>query len=199
MTSMRSRTLLLIAVTALLPWTLQTHVNAQTTPDVMERFTFMPPDAPETTVDPEGPFELILHRWSTDEERDALHESVTKMGGKDMLQALRGSGNVGRIEWPGGLTYNVRYARQATAADGGVDVVLVTDRPIWVWWDEAGVTPTTDYPFTVLQLRMSDGTGHGRSSLTTAVQAEPQTGVALGNEATTAIVMNDVRQARADG
>jgi len=195
---MRSSTLLLIAVAALLPWTLPSPLNAQTA-DVIERFTFMPPHPPESTVDPDGPFELTLTRWSTDEERDRLRESVSKMGPEDLLTALRGSGEVGRLQWPGGLTYNVRYARQATRADGQAEIVLVTDRPVWVWWDEAGITPTTDYGFTVLQLQMDGDEGSARSSLTAAVEADPETGVGLAGMAGTAIVMMDVRQARAAG
>lgn len=196
---MRSRTLLLIAVAALLPWTLQSQLNAQNASHEMARFTFMPPHPPETTVDPKGAFELTLNRWSTDAERDALRESVAEMGPDHMLAALRGSGDIGRLQWPGGLTYNVRYARQVTRAGGQQEIVLVTDRPVWVWWDEAGITPTTDYTFTVLQLRMNGTGGDARSSLTAAVQTDPETGVGLASTADNAIVMMDVRHARADG
>lgn len=195
---MRSRTALLIAVAALLPWTLPSQLSARSN-DVIERLTFMPPHPPETTVDPKGPFELVLHRWSTDQERDALRQSVAKMGPDDMLTALRGQGDVGRLQWPGGLTYNVRYARQVTRPGGREDIVLVTDRPVWVWWDEAGITPTTDYKFTVLELQMNTGGGNARSSLTAAVQTDPETGVGLASTADSSIVMMDVREARADG
>ena len=196
---MRNRTRLLIAVAALLPWTLQSPVSAQNASHEAARFTFMPPHPPESTVDPDGPFELTLNRWSTDEERDRLRESVTKMGPEDMLTALRGAGDVGRLQWPGGLTYTVRYARQVTRAGGEQEIVLVTDRPVWVWWDEAGITPTTDYKFTVLQLRMNGNEGSARSSLTAAVQADPEAGVGLAGTAGDAIVMMDVRPARSDG
>jgi hypothetical protein len=57
------------------------------------------------------------------------------------------------------------------------------------------VTRSTDYPFTVIQVRMGkDGRGEGRSSLTTTVGADREAGIALSDFAKSAVVMNNVRR-----
>jgi hypothetical protein len=163
--------------------------------EAVERYVFETPKQPESTVDGKGPLYLTLNRWSEDAERERVHKAVSESGPGAVLDALRDVAAIGYLRWPGGLEYAVRYARRVTRSDGTTDIVLLADRPLWVWWEGAGVTRSTDYPFTVIQVRMGkDGRGEGRSSLTTTVGADREAGIALSDFAKSAVVMNNVRR-----
>jgi hypothetical protein len=162
--------------------------------EVVDRFTFVAPNAPESTVDGKGPLDLVISHWSNDADRDRVQAAMAGEGPATVLSALGHEPNAGYMRWPGGIEYSIRYAYRISRPDGGTDVVLLADRPLWVWWDAAGVKPTTTYPFTLVHIRVDkDGRGEGRSSLTASVRADRQTGVALADEAQAAVVMRDVR------
>jgi hypothetical protein len=163
--------------------------------DAVERFTFMPPNPPESVVDGKGPFQFTLNSWSTDAERERLHTAVATEGPAAALSALREVGTLGYLKWPGGLEYGIRYARQRTRPDGGVDVVLLADRPLWVWWEAAGIKPSTDYAFTLLQLQLDKaGRGQGHTSLTSAVKADKELGMALSDGAGAPALLGDIKR-----
>ena len=160
------------------------------------RFTFARPPAPESTVDPKGRLSAVIERWSTDAERDRTAATIADGGPATLLDAFRDVPRIGSIYWPGGLEYTVRYARRQARPDGGADVVLVTDRPLWMWWDSKAAS--TDYPFTVLHLRLGkDGTGEGRASMGVTVTGDTSAGVVLSDFAKAPAVLTDVRQERA--
>ena len=108
--------------------------NTVSTAAKVEHFTFTAPQAPLGPVDP-AKLRLSVHRWASDAERDKLVQGVTERGPERLLEALNDSGVVGYLRWPGGLEYAVRYARRTARPDGGQDIVLVLDRPLWVWWN----------------------------------------------------------------
>src|SRR4051812_25777453 len=111
---------------------------------VADRFTFARPPAPESTVDPKDRLSVSIERWSTDADRDRLIAGMTQDGQETMINTMRDVQSVATFYWPGGLLSSVRSARLASRPDGGTDVVLVVDRPLWLWW-EAKPTPT-NYP-----------------------------------------------------
>src|SRR5688572_6710652 len=138
---------------------------------VVERFSFARPPAPESTVDPKDRLMLDIDRWSTDAERDAVVRGLVEDGEQHVLDALRDAGRIGTLHWPGGLEYTLRYARTQPRADGGRDIVLILDRPLWVWWDTK--IGSSGYPYTVVQLRVGkDGRGEGRVSLNVPVKQD---------------------------
>src|SRR5918993_5493193 len=110
--------------------------NGGSTAAKAEHFTFNPPQAPLGPVDP-AKLRLFIHRWSTDAERDTLVQGANERGVERLLESLGDSGTLGYLRWPGGLEYSVRYARRTPRADGGQDLLLVVDRPVWVWWNTA--------------------------------------------------------------
>ena len=72
-------------------------------------------------------------------------------------------------------------------------MVLVVERPLWVWW-EASAKPSTEYPFTVIQLRLGkDGRGQGWVSLDVPVSGDTAAGVALTGVDKAAPRLHDVR------
>ena len=90
-------------------------------------------------------------------------------GQDELLEVLRDQRSVGRIQVPGRLGWDLRYAHQVPLDDGGPRIFLATDRPIAIW--EAINRPRTiDYPFTFIRLHMKgDGVGEGTLSLATRV------------------------------
>ena len=73
-----------------------------------------------------------------------------------LLSALPYVGVLGYLQWPGGLEHSVRYARQTARPDGGSDIVLVVERPLWLWWDPTAKW-AADQQFTVVHLRDEQG------------------------------------------
>ena len=158
-----------------------------------DRFTFARPPAPESTVDPkDGRLTVDLDRWSTAAERDTLVAAISQNGPEKLLDAFRNVGRLGTLYWPGGVEYTVEYAWRSQRPDGGSDVVLVLDRPVWMWWNTSA--PSTTYPYTVVQMRLSkDGAGEGRVSLGVSVESDKTLGVVLSDYAKAPVVLTDVR------
>lgn len=169
------------------------------TPGVTERFTFVVPNQPESTVDGKGPLQLNVHRWSTDEERDKVVSTLADSGPEKLLDAFRGSRTAGYLKWPGGLEYTVHYARQATRPDGQTDIVLVVDRPLWVWWDAgvAGAPKAGDSPFTVVQIRLAkQNQGEGRISSGLTIASDKELGVVLKDYEQRTAMLREVKRDR---
>jgi hypothetical protein len=163
--------------------------------NAVERFTFARPPAPASTIDPPDRLGLVIDRWSTDAERDTLARVMAESGQAKLLDAFWNVGRVGTLKWPGGLEYAVRYARRTARTDGGSDVVLVVERPLWIWWDSK--IGSTDDPYSVVQLRLDkDGKGEGRVSFGVPVASDKAAGVTLSNFAQAPALLTDVRRER---
>lgn len=186
---MRTRTSICLALLMVLGATFQTSAEMS-----VDRFTFTRPAAPESTVDPKsGRLSVDIDRWSTAAERDQLIAAVKENGPERLLDGLREVGRIGTISWPGGLEYTVRYAWREKRADGGADVVLVIDRPLWMWWDMSA--PSTPNQYTVVQMRLGkDGAGEGRVSIGVPVSSDTRFGVVLSDYAKAPALLADVRR-----
>ncbi len=167
--------------------------------DAAARFTFTIPNAPESTVDGKGRFTLTLNRWSTEGERDEMLRIARERGTANLLDAFRQTAAVGYLRWPGGLEYSVRYARRVERPDKGADVVLLVERPLWVWWDTAAKVPSpAEDRFSVVQVRLNaDGSGEGRVAPAASIKTDTQLGVLVADYASRPVLLNDVR--REDG
>ena len=190
---MPSMNRLALALLAALAWSLPAPAAGE---EPVERFTFTVPNAPESTVDGDR-FTLTLHRWSTDAERDRLLTVAEEQGTANVLDAFRGTGAVGYLRWPGGLEYTVRYARRTERPDRGSDVVLVVERPLWVWWDapaKSGAAAEADARFTVVQIRLNaDGTGEGRIAAGASIASDRQHGVIVRDYESRPAMLTDVQ------
>jgi hypothetical protein len=168
-------------------------VTAQTN-GVPERFTAM---AVNMNNGGSGTIELVVNRWSTENERTRLMTTLQDKGPDKLLDVLQKLPRVGYIRANGGLGYDLHYAYKTPGADGGERVVLATDRRIGFW--EASRQPRSiDYPFTVIELRMNkDGEGEGKMSLATKITADKdKTTVTLENYETTPVLLQSVRRER---
>lgn len=164
--------------------------------EAAERFTFVVPDAPESTVDTDR-LTLTLNRWSTDAERERMLEIAEQRGTANLLEAFRETGAIGYLRWPGGLEYSVRYAHRVERSDGGADVALVVERPLWVWWDAAAKAGAADSEsrFTVVQLRLNaNGQGEGRIAAGTHIASDKRLGVLVPDYESRPVMLKDVRR-----
>jgi hypothetical protein len=141
---------------------------------------------------------VLIHvaRWSTEKERAHLIETLQKQGADTLLDELKDMRSVGTIRTPDSLAYDLRYAHQRPAPDGGRQIVLGTDRPIGFW--EAVHQPRTiQYPFTLIQMQIgSDGRGKGTLSYATKIIARDNV-VELENFATQPAMLTEIRSEKA--
>lgn len=112
-----------------------------------------------------GPVDIIIDRYSTEEERNRFLGVLAERGPDGLLEVFRSSKGIGRLAAPGSLGYEIRYAAKIPGEDGGYRVVIATDR-LMSFFEARNQPRTVDYPFTVVQLNMGrDGEGEGRASI----------------------------------
>jgi hypothetical protein len=162
-----------------------------------DHFTFVPANASKAGPSAEGRLQIVINQWSPTSERDRLL-SAFKEGGSDKLaESFRSGPAAGYLYWPGNLEYTLRFAYRVTRPDGGEDVILATDYPVDVWWDNAlGAPPTSFDKGTLIQLHLNkDGRGEGKISVGTKVSASKEA-FALEDYAKQPVVLTDVQRDR---
>lgn len=117
-----------------------------------------------------GVVHVIIERWSTEAERQALVRAYDQKGPKGMLAALQETERLGTLRTPSSLGWDLHYAVQVPAENGGRRIIVGTDRRVSDW-DLGRDAKATDYPFTLVELRLDkDGRGEGRMSLATKIR-----------------------------
>lgn len=93
--------------------------------------------------------------------------------------------------------YDLRYAQRTPQPEGGEQIVLATDRYIR-FWEAAGSSRTTDYPFTIIEMRLDrDGRGKGKMFIATRVIGDKRNHtIVLENWGTQPVMLKDVRRER---
>jgi hypothetical protein len=142
----------------------------------VERFTFTTASAPTGGSPEQGRTELVVTRWSDEAERERVLNAAAE-GTPQLGRAIAAGWDAGYLRLPGNLHYTLRYAHRASRADGGEDVVVATDKPIWWWWDPARSAEATKQDFTIIQLRLNkEGEGEGKvSAVTSTIGSNKQT------------------------
>jgi len=143
------------------------------------QYTFVVANAPKDTFSRDGRLRVRLMR--------ALGEPAK------LLSALPYAEVAGYLQWPGGLEYSVRYARQTARPDGSADIVMVVERPLWLWWDPTAKW-AADQQFTVVQIRINkDGTGEGRIATGGGFTRDNDSGIVI-SDTTKPALLTDVRR-----
>ena len=121
-----------------------------------------------------GRIDVVIERWTTDAEREALLGTLVKGRQQDkLLDALQDMKlRTGYMRTPQSLGWDLRYARDNRLADGTRQIVIATDKPVSFWAVRSG-SRTMDYPFTLLEMRMKEnGKGEGRMLAQTNIAVE---------------------------
>ena len=112
-----------------------------------------------------------------------------------LLKALQKMPKVGYIRTPERLAWDVRYARENKAEDGGRRFVVATDRP--VGFAEARNQPRSmDYPFTIIEMRLNtEDKGEGKLLYGTKLFIDQKTkNLVLENYAQQPIRFNEIKR-----
>jgi len=158
-----------------------TPIAGQTS-DTPARFTAFAVNMGNVGPTQSGMVELVVTRWSTEEERKMLIGALLDRGPEALLDELRETRRVGYIRTPNSVGYDLHFAHDIPGEDGGRRVILVTDRPIG-FWEAANQPRSIEYPFTLIELRLNrDGEGEGKMSIATKI---------TGNRAFTLIELED--------
>jgi hypothetical protein len=110
-----------------------------------------------------GVVEIGIYRWSTDEERERLLTTLQEFGRDKLIDELRKiRPPVGYIRTPTSLAYDLYYARNHPAPDGGRRIVLATNRRV-SFREVANNTRSMQYQFTLVELHIDkNGKGEGK-------------------------------------
>jgi hypothetical protein len=115
---------------------------------------------------------FTVTRWSTDQERDTLVNTLMERGPDATLDALAKMPRAGSIAPTGGVGFDIHFARRIVNPDKSERIVLVTDRPMSLWERRAGGR-SVDYPFTLIELHLGpNGKGEGKASVATQITVD---------------------------
>ena len=139
--------------------------------------------------------QIQINRWSTDDERDRLTNTLFESGGPKLLELIsRIDPPVGSIRTLDSVGYPLRYARRSMTGDAE-SVVIFTERAL-SFFELQGGTRSRDYPFTVIRFRVnSQNRGEGEILLATKISADKATkDIAFENYTSTPLKMQSVRR-----
>jgi hypothetical protein len=175
---------------------LPNHVTGQTS-GTPERFTAFAVNMGNFGPTQSGTVEVVVTRWSTDDEREMLLGALLDKGPDALLEELRETRRVGYIRTPNSIGYDLHFAHDLPGEDGGRRVILVTDRPI-SFWEAANQPRSIEYPFTLIELRMNrDGEGEGKMSIATRITGNRELGlIELEDYALQPVRLMNVRSAK---
>ena len=106
--------------------------------------------------------DIRITRWSTDEERATLLEALKDTASRSVPDALRAQDAVGRFRQIQGLGHDLRYSRMIPGEDGGMQIILATDRPI-AFGEAARNTRSMDNNVSLIVMTLdAEGNGEGQ-------------------------------------
>lgn len=106
---------------------------------------------------------ININRWSTDEEREMLLQTLQEFGRDKLIDALmKIRPPVGYMRAPNSLAYDLYYARDNVAPDGSRHVVIATNRYV-NFREVASSTRSMKYQLTLIEIHIDkDGKGEGK-------------------------------------
>jgi hypothetical protein len=147
--------------------------------------------------------QIDLLRWSSDAEREQFIAAAEK-GDKELQSMLEKGQTLGYVWTSESAGYSVRYAYRTKMPDGTERMVIATDRALGSWnpqiWKPVGAVKGNEYPFTVLELRITPKGGEGKASLLAKVIVDKAAKtLALDGYATAPVVLKNVKRGVRDG
>lgn len=110
---------------------------------------------------PTARLSIVINRWSTNEERNALLAALKEGGRRSLPDALVSQDRVGTIREIRSRAEFLRYSRKFDLPDGGQRIILAADRPMGFIEMTRGLR-TQDYNVSLVQLDLNaEGEGEG--------------------------------------
>jgi hypothetical protein len=120
-------------------------------------------------------FDLL--EWSSDADREQMIGAFKDKGDSGLQSALEAARTLGFIWSDSAVGHSVRYAHRIALPDGGERIIVATNVRLGRggMWKPTAASGSTDYPFTVIELRLNRrGEGEGKMSFTSKVAVEDQ-------------------------
>jgi hypothetical protein len=118
-----------------------------------------------------GTIDIVVERWSTDEERKRLHGILVEKGGEALLNALeKVKPRTGYVRTSNSLGWDITFAHQIPLENGGRRILLATDRPM-SFWERSNQPRSADYEFLLIEVRL-DKNGKGQGKMAGAAKIE---------------------------
>ena len=111
-----------------------------------------------------GSIDIVIERWSTEEEIQKLRGVLIEKGGDNLLPALQKiKPRCGYARTSNSLGWDLQFARETAMSDGTRKIVVGTDRPMGMW-ELRNAGRSTDYEFSLAEIRLpADGKGQGKA------------------------------------
>jgi hypothetical protein len=108
--------------------------------------------------------DIVIERWSTDEEVEKLRTILIEKGGDDLLPAVQKiKPRCGYVRTSNSLGWDLQFARQTELENGARKIVVGTDRPI-AFWEARNNPRSRDYEFSLAEIRLpKEGKGQGKA------------------------------------
>lgn len=111
-----------------------------------------------------GSIDIVIERWSTEEEVQKLQGVLVEKGGDNLLPTLQKiKPRCGYARTSNSLGWDLQFARETAMSDGTRKIVVGTDRPMSMW-ELRNAGRSTDYEFSLAEIRLpADGKGQGKA------------------------------------
>ena len=156
-----------------------------------ERFTALAVNLESPRRAKTGTVEIVMNRWSTDQERDRLLGVLLEKGPEKFLDALQDTPRVGYIRTPDGIDYELNFSRRTPSEEGGERIEVITGRD-FRFWEDINQPGAIDYSIAAIDLRINrDGQGEGWMSIATKIMGKA---LALEEHATQPVSLQKARR-----
>ncbi|MCG6925333.1 MAG: hypothetical protein LJF30_08490 [Acidobacteria bacterium] len=111
-----------------------------------------------------GTIDIVIERWSTDEEASKLKATLVEKGDDKLLSVLQKiKPRCGFARTSNSLGWDIYFARETPLPDGGRKIVVATDRPVSMW-EARNQGRSMDYQFSLAEIHLpATGTGQGKA------------------------------------
>lgn len=138
--------------------------------------------------------QVTITRWTTDEERNALLQTLAEKGQEKMIDLMRDQKETGFLRLPNTMGYRLYYAYQ-TKKDNKRRIVLSTDRPVSMpeaWRNGRSM----DYSTTMVVLDLDENNkGEGVLGFALKLKFNPETKqLEIENYGTDPVQLKNVRK-----